>query len=154
LTAKGELKRVTTGPGLPEVVKNTQSKGVKVGVLRGQGAHPNAKQGQTIVEIAFWNEYGTSRIPARSFLRSTMKDQKDVYKRIIAALLKQVLNLQRTSAKAISELGTKAQADIQQKITVISIPPNSPKTIELKKGKANPLIDSGTLRRSISWELI
>ncbi len=147
-----KLKRKTRGDGIPGVVENTKDATVKVGVLRGQGEHPNADRGQTVAEIAFWNEFGTQRIPPRPFLRSTLKNQKQVYKLAFKAALKQVLLRKISSPKAIGQIGAKVSTDIQSTITSLSTPPNAPMTIALKKGKANPLIDSGTLRRSITWE--
>jgi cold shock CspA family protein len=83
-----EFKRVTKGKGLSTVVKNTKDAFVKVGVLQGQGEHPNGDHGQTIAEVAFWNEFGTARIPPRPFLRSTLKERKIKYKALFAKILK------------------------------------------------------------------
>jgi len=146
-----KLKRITKGPGLSGVVDNVKDAAIKVGILRGQGEHPNSEYGATVAEIAFWNEFGTKRIPARPFLRTTLKAEKIAYKAAFKAALREVLARRFTATKAIGQIGAKVAADIQNTITTLVSPPNSPLTIERKKGKANPLIDSGTLRRSITW---
>lgn len=149
-----EFKRVTKGKGLSAVVKNTKDAFVKVGVLQGQGEHPNGDHGQTIAEIAFWNEFGTARIPPRPFLRSTLKERKLKYKALFAKILKAILNQRLSSQQGIGRIGLRVSSDIQQKITTLTSPPNAYATIVRKGGKQNPLLDSGTLRRSISWEVL
>ena len=55
--------------GFKNRVRNLQklnNKSVKAGVLEGSG---NEDNGTSLVDVAFYNEYGTSRIPARPFVR-------------------------------------------------------------------------------------
>jgi len=51
-------------------------------------------------------------------------------------------------------LGEKAVADVKNKIDAISEPPNAQSTIDKKRGSTNPLVDSGLLRQSVSWERV
>lgn len=148
-----KLKRRSVNGGIEPRVKAAKNAAVKVGVLRGQGEHPKGTQGQTVAEIAFWNEFGTVRIPPRPFLRKTLADNKAEYKRLFKATLKQILNLRISSDKGIGLLGLKVSTDIKATITSLSTPANSLLTQKLK-GSSNPLIHSGTLKRSITWSKI
>ena len=53
----------------------------------------------------------------------------------------------------MGELGLKAAVDVQEKVLDVKQPPNAPRTIA-RKGSANPLIDTGHLRQSITHEVI
>lgn len=133
------------------MTKRTYSNGVEVGVITGTGEHPNATGGQTIAEVAAWNEFGTSRAPERSFIRSTMHEQRHAYLATIAALMRRVLRGDITARRAAELLGLQAQSDVRDKITSLREPPNADSTAA-KKGSDNPLIDTGQLRKAIAWK--
>ena len=147
------LKRKSVSGGVEKKLTSVKNGILKVGVLRGQGEHPGGNAGQTIAEVAFWNEFGTATIPARSFMRSTLKEEKSVYKKVFRETYRQMLNQKIVINQAIGILGMKVSSDIQHKITQISTPPNADYTKD-KKGSSNPLIDTGALRRSITWEKV
>lgn len=139
--------------------------GVLVGVLRGTGEHPNAKGGQTIAEIAWWNEFGTDRgIPERPFLRTAVRghsyyrtEMKDATAYAVKAL---VLGLPGYDVK-LRLVGMAAARDVQSSIVTGPWTPNAESTIRKKSRglkvesgewlKAKPLIDTGALRASITW---
>lgn len=133
---------------------------VLVGVLSGTGEHPNADHGQTVAEIAFWNEFGTSRIPPRPFLRRTLREQR-YYKTEFVKILRGALD-GRNKFVLLGVLGARAASDVQSTITRISDPPNALST-QLRKAAPsqvkvsvinNPLIDTGTMRASIKYEVV
>ena len=150
------IESKTDGKKLKALMKRLEGKGVKAGILSGTGEHPNAEAGQTIAEIAFWNEYGTRnkdgsvRIPERSFVRSTIAENNKKYFRMISKLLKRLINGTMTSAQAQAILGQEVMSDIQNKINSISEPPNAPETID-RKGFDNPLVHTAALKQHISW---
>jgi hypothetical protein len=142
-------------PGVESVSKRMKGKGVEVGILAGTGEHPQANKGQTLAEIAFWNELGAKKgkpgqIPSRPAFRLAMWKNRRKYRRQIANLLKGVLTGKITSDTAHAALGFEIQKDIQQSITDLVTPPNAAMTKE-RKGSANPLIDIGALRQHITW---
>ena len=49
-------------------------------------------------------------------------------------------------------VGAYAADVIQQRIVDLKEPPNSPITIALK-GSSNPLVDTGHMRQSVTWEV-
>jgi len=111
---------------------------VKVGILEGKadqakeisGDSPNAQPtGLTLVEVATFHEFGTSRTPERSFLRATIDANK-------SELQTETLNIfKKVSSGSIDAMrGLKPDLD--------------PKTID-RKGSSKPLIDTGQLVNSI-----
>lgn len=141
--------------GFKKIVATIQSVAtsyVTVGVQGDQAGQTDGKSGATLAEIATANEFGTDRIPARSFIRSTMDESRadiaNVQQRAFAA----VVTGQRSVHDGLSLIGMAAQAKIQAKISSNIPPPNAPSTIAAK-GSSSTLIDTGQLRQSISFEV-
>lgn len=120
------------------------NKKLKVGIFE------SAKydDGTPVAQVAFWQEFGTTKIPMRPFMRNaiTKNTQKwgDSVKTAIVGT--------NDSEKALKMLGEIMRGDIVLSLTNLNTPPNAPSTIK-QKGSSNPLIDTGLLRSSISWEL-
>lgn len=140
----------TNGKGIKALLKRLDDGYVNVGILAGTGQHEGSDL--TVAQIGFWNEYGTVTIPERSFIRSTINGQAKDIKAISQAQLKKVINGQTTSAKALGILGAYTAGLIQAKFTNNDWAPNTSRT-EMRKGSSNPLIDTGQLRQSISYEV-
>lgn len=100
--------------------------------------------GKEEAEIAFFNEFGTRTIPARSFIRSTIAEHKQD---IVANF---AMNFQNThDAKIAASLtSTYVENLIKTKIASGNFKPNAPSTIK-KKGRNQPLIDTGRMLNSI-----
>lgn len=130
-------------------------KKVKVGLVAGEADSDNINKG-------VWNEFGTrggaasggwgGPIPERPFLRNAMRDNRQKYRDGMKASAKKLLLGQTALQTVLRKLGIDAQGDVQESITSLSDPPNSPVTIELK-GSSNPLIASGELRNSVSYKV-
>lgn len=106
--------------------------------------------GTPIAAYAAYNEFGTSRIPSRSFMRSTFDEQRGKWASIADRALSSILELRNSPERALSLLGEVAQSDIQRKITILREPPNAASTIAMK-GSSNPLIDTGAMRAAIRY---
>ena len=136
--------------------KLKKKKTVVVGVLGSKATE--RKRGSdgdvTVVDVASWNEFGTDKIPARSFLRSTYEQDKAKFLGIISRLRNEIALGKMDIKKALSIVGEYAQAQVQKKITDGGDPfiPNTP-TTAVKKGSTSPLIDTGQLRQSIRYEV-
>jgi len=102
--------------------------------------------------VAAANEFGTSRIPERSFLRSTLSENEGKYSALMEKAVKAVADGKLTLERAANLIGLEMVGDVQEKITTLSTPPNAPSTIK-KKGFNNPLIETGHLRTQISHKL-
>jgi len=147
---EGHIKHTSKNGGIEGLKKRTQPAVVKVGVLSGAGEHNKGEAGQTVAEIGWWNEFGTVNIPARPVLGPTIRKNGKDYRRLMRRLMKDMLLGKVTNKVAQGKLGLLVQRDIQAAIVALRSPPNAPSTIKMK-GSANPLIDTGQFRQSISW---
>lgn len=126
------------------------------------GVHSDAGQyedGQAIGAIAFWNEYGTSRIPERPFLRSAIDANLDNLHAKQRELLSDIYRGQ-TTEKSLEILGFMIKTMIEERIHTSRswAEPNSPSTTaaKLAGGAARgptPLINSTLLSRSIAYKV-
>jgi HK97 gp10 family phage protein len=113
--------------------------------------------GKSIPMYAAYNEFGTSRIPARPFMRTTASEHQNEWCETLAGALKGEI-LKDNAKGAMGLVGEQMKAHIQQTIQKGSFAPNSPKTIANKrrKGKVepdHPLIDTGQMLASIISEV-
>ena len=121
---------------------------ILVGVLgdAASRAHPNG-HGQTVGQIAAANHYGTSTAPARPFLTQTARTRDADIRRVVGKALKL-----EDPAAAADLIGAYVVGLVQETISDGVPPPNAPETIA-RKGSSTPLIDTGILRQSISYEV-
>ena len=94
-------------------------------------------------------------IPERSFIRSTFDNlNMNEVKQIVEVGLEHILNDDAYDGEdLLRSLGEYLRSQIVRTITKLKEPPNSPYTVAVK-GSSNPLIDTGELRSSISYELV
>ncbi len=118
---------------------------VKVGLPKDSNAYPD---GTSVILVGAVHEFGSpSRsIPQRSFLRSTIQEQRRPYKRLFRKLTKKIIQGKLSLKKALNLVGLTVQTDVREKITDIKKP-------ILKFRKGNPLIDTGHLRQSITFKV-
>lgn len=140
---------------LKSISSNLQLK-MNVGVLAGKLNHDTQ---QPIAPYAAANEYGTSTIPARPFMRSTVNDKSAEWAGELGKLIKGSTQDANGITKAFGQIGSAMEQDIKSAIESMIPPPNAESTIEAKrrKGLAQPdltLVDSGSLQDSISYEII
>lgn len=110
--------------------------------------------GQSVADVAYINEYGSQsqHIPSRPFMRGAMSRNNDKYAKLLKISTKKILDSKSTKEKELLKLGLEAKNDIQEEISRIRTPKNSSKTIKAKKSD-KPLIDTGHMRQSVSYEL-
>lgn len=119
---------------------------VQVGFQRGEAAH---EDGTDLVDIAAYNEYGTSDTPARPFMRQSFENHEDELQKACDRV-NQTLSTGGTAEAALKQLGAYAKGLVQQEIVDGGFEPNKPSTIK-KKGSERPLIDTGTMRQSVNF---
>lgn len=126
---------------LKDFIKNPKS--LKVGIFE------TAKYdtGLYVAQNAFWHEYGTLKIPMRPFFRNAYTKNKAKWMRFFAKQCKDSLNFE----VALGRTGEIMRGDIIKSLMRIE-PPNKPSTIRAKKS-SKPLIDTGLLRASISYQI-
>lgn len=122
-----------------------KSGGVKVGFPKDSNAYPD---GTSVIMVALVHEFGSPSqgIPERSYLRSTLVENKTKYKSFMKKLAKQVVSGKIDMKQALGLLGLKVEADIKDKITEISEP-------ALTSREGNPLVLTGHLRRSVTHQV-
>ena len=155
----GILRGAGVHPGPTKITKKERA---------GKGSSGSSRTA-TIAEIAWWNEFGTSIrfgrsggarivIPERPFLRWTMREHDYYREEMEIALKKALMSSGWAHNQILHFIGLKASSDIRRMITIGPFVPNAPETIRKKSTssgvKAQPLIDTGTLRKSINYELV
>lgn len=135
-------------------LQNLSAKQVRVGLKRGKkGKRHNGTSSQTdLVDIALYNELGTSTIPSRPFLAQTVQMHEEEIKEMAAAEASQVLLGEKDSQMVFEVIGEDVQKKVQNRINEGQFVPNAPSTIK-HKGHDRPLIDTGTMRDSISYTI-
>ena len=131
--------------------------GVKVGFF----STAKYEDGTPVAAVAAWNEFGTKNIPERPFFRNALAGMEDGIANIIKAGIdpkKMVVDEQLAD-----RVGLYAAGQVQESIVALNDPPNSPATIAQKRkklggkkgvgGGENPLIDTGFMRDSVTWEV-
>lgn len=137
---------------LMKQIKNFNGGVVKVGIQNNAGFNEN---GESILDYAICNEFGTVYIPSRSFIRDTEEEKRDSWYKILQQQLEDLLDDNNPSAlKSLSIVGLKASDDIKMKITNArydpKIKPLEEATIKAKKS-SSPLIDTGAMRNAVRY---
>ena len=97
------------------------------------------------------NEYGTSKIPQRPFMRTAVSRHGKSWGEKSAKAVQSVMKGMPIS-QATELVGMQMKADISSTLTNGPWTPNSAVTIA-KKGSSRPLIDTGELRASITYKV-
>lgn len=126
---------------------------LSVGILAASAEKPaeGAAKGITVGDVATWNEFGLG-VPERSFLRAWYDETTAANRASFRKLWASVIKGDRTPEEVFSILGLKFTGDIQRRIVAGINPPNAPATIAAK-GSSTPLISTGQLKSSISYEV-
>lgn len=129
---------------------------MRVGVLASSGG-ASAGEGVTILEIAVIHEFGAPRagIPQRSFIRGTVELKNTEINRLIGKLTRRMVRSEgrETPADMLEILGAWVASEIKKRIRDGIPPALKPETVEAK-GSSTPLIDTGRLLNSITWEVV
>jgi hypothetical protein len=146
------MVKVTGGDKLAQVLgdfakKMSSAKTVRIGFLEG-ARYPD---GTSVALVAALNEYGVPKHgqPPRPFFRNLIAAKKGEWPGAIAQLLRD----NGYDAKLTLQLTGEAIAgQLRQSIVDLVSPPLAPSTIA-RKGFDKPLIDSGHMLQSVSYEV-
>lgn len=119
---------------------------VQVGFQAGEKTY---EDGTDLVDVAAYNEYGSSDTPARPFMKQSFENHEDELQKACDRV-NQTLNKGGTAETGLKELGVFVKGLVQDEIVDGGFEPNAPSTIE-KKGSAQPLIDTSTMRQSVNF---
>ncbi len=127
---------------------------VTVGIHEDAGEY---ESGESVVQVALWNEFGNEVIPERSFFRSAIDQNTEKINSWREEAIQNVLFNGWTAEKALEMMGFRIQLLIQNKIQSHPPPPNAPsvKEAKLKDGVApNTLIWTGLMLRSVTYKVV
>lgn len=119
---------------------------VQVGFQAGEKTY---EDGTDLVDVAAYNEYGSSDTPARPFMKQSFENHEDELQKACDRV-NQTLNKGGTAEAGLKELGVFVKGLVQEEIVDGGFEPNAPSTIK-KKGSEQPLIDTGTMRQSVNY---
>ncbi len=129
---------------------------VTVGMHEDAGQHPDSEM--TNAQLGAILHFGaeiqhpaghTIKIPPRPFLDVGVASGNQEYIALIADGLEDGL----TPDQILEEIGNAAVGKVQVYMTDLKEPGNAESTKARKKGAANPLIDEGHLRRSVTYKI-
>lgn len=146
---KGGAKMARYLTDLKRNASNAQR--VDVGFFRGS----TYTDGTPVATVAAVQEFGNDRVPARSFMRTTIAERGRQWPRAAEAVLR-VSNC--NARQALETLGQVAAQEMQSKISEITEPQLAPSTVKqrLKKGSERPdkpLIDTATMINALRYQV-
>ena len=109
--------------------------------------------GVAIYMYANFNEYGGGNTPSRPFFRTALNNNRKYIKEQLKELLGKVATGKITGEVALKSIGLEVQGLIQDSIKNGNWEKNADSTIAAKKGKGQPLIDTGSMLRAVSFEI-
>lgn len=124
------------------------SKEVVVGVTSGT----TENTGASVAQYAAMNEYGTSSIPARPFMRTAFDSNRQKLERTADRAVGLVIDGKMSETAALESMGLQMRAFIVRSIKSGPWAPNAESTIRQKKSD-KPLQDHGTLLANIQYEI-
>lgn len=146
---QARVQRRTRRGGFEAIKKRQRTPGtVDVGVIDA-GSHVDSDL--TVASIAYLNEFGIG-VPERPFFRWVTKAKKKEILVLTERLHHRVKMGELTLKQALGLLGEFVSDLIKQRIVELRQPPNAPETIR-RKGSSNPLIDTGQMRNSITYQV-
>ena len=116
------------------------------GFQQGQAA---SDDGVDMVDIAAFNEVGTSSAPSRPFMRKSVDDNEEKIIAFCQAQLAKLCDGTTTAEQILREIAVFQKGLIQETIAEGEFEPNAPSTIRKKKSD-KPLIDTGRMRQSVT----
>lgn len=144
--------QVSGGQKLKELIEYySKSKNLSVNV----GFFADAtysKNSMPVAAVAALNEFGTSKIPERPFLRNANATIKTNLKAFLLKHMVKVAGAMTVTSATLELLGIYHQGLIQKAIDDMTDPPNAPSTIRQKKS-AHPLFDTGHMKQSVTYKV-
>ena len=148
------LRTVDRGArGLLKALEAVKKSVIRVGILSdGAKRSRSSSPGRlSLVAVAALHEFGTDRLPKRSFVRDTVNQKLAEIQQLQRVVTRAVLTAKISPDQAAAQFGAKVVAMMQRRISGRIAPELAPSTI-LRKGSSVPLVDTGQLKASITWK--
>jgi len=124
---------------LEELAKKARPVTLKVGFLEGEQATKAAM-----------NEFGTANSPPRPFFRAALTKNSPDW----APLAQQLLLVEQYDTERVAnQMGAVIAGQITESIIDSDLGPPLAKSTVIRKGHDTPLIDTGIMSKSVSWEV-
>ena len=94
------------------------------------------------------------RIPARPFLRKAFYDNQRKYRRLVKVGIDEIVYDDKTGHDLLVKLGKAGVSDVRESIRRWTKPGNAPLTIDNKRGTNNPLVDTGSLIKHVTYKIV
>lgn len=112
----------------------------------------------TVAQYAAYNEFGTTKIPPRPFLRPTMEERQEEWTEAIKGSVSSSLKSGQFNNRSILEvIGEGAVKDVKARIMSNVPPPNAPSTVARKKAKGiepiRTLVETGLMHASVEYKI-
>lgn len=105
----------------------------------------------TVLDVAIYSEFGTIRLPERSFIRKSFDENRSKYLKLNKELLKKIYSGTMTVSKALDVLGLTILNDIKKYMTDGKVKPDSLRVI-LQGGKT--LVDTAQMMNSMTYKKV
>lgn len=152
LALKSIERKITSGGvlrvGFLEGSRYPQTTNARFLKAVGSNATPKVQPALNVAQVAFWDEYGTVRAPARPYFRQTIARESKTWGDKLA---KAVVDMNYDGAKALALLGQSMRDDVEEAIEQWPAD-NAPLTIKIK-GFDHGLLDSGIMQRAVDYEV-
>lgn len=134
--------------------KKSRGAYVSIGIHEEAGEY---EDGVSVVQVAFWNEFGTEHIPSRPFMRAAIYDKVHLINEWRKEVLEKVVEGEITIKKGLEILGFRIRELIKNNIVSNMPPPNAPSTIAAKKAAGvapRTLMNTTLLLRSVEYRVV
>lgn len=108
--------------------------------------------GTPVAYVATIHEFGTSKTPARPFMRPAVQDHGAEWIESLAQGVAASLRGGPSPEQVLEVVTLQAAGDVAQKIQAVTSPALSPVTIA-RKGHDKPLVDTGQMLQSVTGKV-
>lgn len=137
---------------LKKDLEQLRSEPITIGLQGSTGAAKHPEADVPVAQVAAWMEYGTEHIPARPFLRQAFDRNEGRFRDAIKRAVSNMIDQRGTLDAEQERLGQLAAQAVKEMIDRARewAKPLAAATVKAK-GHARPLVDTGTMRESVSW---
>lgn len=108
--------------------------------------------GTSVADVAFFNAFGTKKIPSRNFLEESILPCKKILLNFIPSIIHSLAN-DKDVYRWYRRIGVSGAAVMKNVILTHEWTPNAESTVVRKKS-SRPLVDTGLLVRSVTFEIV
>jgi len=130
-------------------LERAKGREVAVGILQGSVD----SEGASIAEYATYNEFGTDDVPSRPFMAMSFDENKADIETDFTRQSKAIVEGKRTADQALTVIGQKHAARVQNTITGRDITPKLADSTIKAKGSTKTLVDTGAMTNAVQIEL-